>query len=192
MKYIKVLVSISIFCLLQACVSQHNFKPIDRSESHLRNYNGLVVFELPQGQEWYEMGESGGTIAFGKKLETKDHSFIASVHLSNFTLKFSTPEEFLAYVKKARIGDTSSDKFNIMQYDENIDKTHSEFCTKFILKTEEKGKGILEAHGYTCLHPNNPDLGVTIEYSERTKNEQVSQQIRDEGERFINSLQFKN
>jgi hypothetical protein len=191
MRYIKLIIPIAICCLLQACISMQSFKPIDRSESNFRNYMGLFVFELPQGQDWYELGTSGGATAFGKKLESKDHTFIASAQISKFTLKFSSPEEFLEFVKKSRIGDTDPDRFKIIRYEENIDKTHSEFCTKFILKAEDNGKGILESHGYTCLHPSHPELVVTLEYSERTKSEQVSQLVRNEGERFISSLELK-
>ena len=191
MKYLKLISPLIIISLLSACAPQQRFKPIDRSESEFRNFMGLFVFELPQGQEWYEMGTMGGTTAFGKKLESNNHTFIASVHISKFTIKFNTPEEFLSFVKKSRIEGTPPDQFTIIQYDENLDKSRSDYCTKFILKAEEKEKGTLESRGFSCLHPKYPELAITIEYSERTNGAKVNELVRNEGERFINSLELR-
>ena len=179
----------SVFIL--GCVPQQSLKPIDRTQSEYRNFMGLFVFELPQGQEWYDLGAKGVTTAFGKKLESNEHSFIASAHISKFTIKFNTPEEFLGYVKESRMKETPSDKFKNIQYNEVLHNKGSEYCTKYSLKAEEAGKGTLESQGYTCLHPVYPELGITIQYSERTKGNHVDAVVREEGERFINSLELK-
>ena len=191
LKYFKLLITLVIILLQLSCVPQQRFKPIDRSESEFLNFKGLIVLKLPQGKDWYEIVNRGGITAFGKKLESKDHTFIASSHISRSNMKFNTPEEFLSFVKESRMKGTPLDKFTIINYEEILDNSRTEYCTKFILEAEEKGKGVLESHGYSCLHPKYSELAVTIEYSERTKGPKVSEQIRIEGENFINSLELR-
>jgi len=192
MKYIHILFcSLIIFSLLSGCVSREALEPIDRSRGRWINYKGVIIVELPQGQEWHVLKKGGDDPFYGKKLESNDHTFIASVQLRNITIKFKSPEEFLTFVKDSRVQDTSKNKFTIINYEESLDQSRSDYCTKYVMKAEEAGKGILESKGYTCLHPHYPKLGVTIQYSERTKGPAVSDQVRSEGERFINSLEFR-
>lgn len=186
------LIFLFVTFLQSACVPQPSIRPIDRSGSEFMNFKGLIIFKLPQGEDWFELASNGGTVSYGKKLESPGHTFIASSHISKISNKFNTPDEFLSSVKKSRMADTSPDKFKILMYEENLDKSRSEYCTKFILKAEEKGKGLLESHGYSCLHPKYPEFGVTIEYSERTNGPKVDERIRNEGENFINSLELRH
>jgi len=190
MKYLNIVILFILITMLNACVSQIP-KPIDRSESEYINFKGLIVFKLPQGEDWYEVINRNGTVAYGKKLESAKHTFIASAHISEFSIKFSSPEDFLSFVKKSRMQSTPQDRFNIIEYKEVLDKSRYDFCTKYILKVEEKEKGILESNGYSCLHPKYPELGVTIEYSERTKDLHVSEKVLIEGKNFINSLELR-
>ena len=191
MKSVLILIGLTIILLQMGCAPNIALMPIDRSQSKFMNFNGLVVFELPQGEEWYILKNDSGIGAFGKKLESNDHTFIASSHISRFTVKHSTPEDFLTFTKQSRIMDTSPYRFKIIKHEESLDQSKSQYCTKFILTAQVIGKGTIESKGYTCLHPTYPELGITIEYSERTKGPRVSEKIRNEGERFINSLKFK-
>ena len=192
MKYSQLFIVLLVILIMSGCVPQQRLKPIDRSYSEYRSFMNLFLFELPQGEEWYEMGTKGGTTAFGKKLDSSEHTFIASAHISKFTIKFNSPEEFLSFVKESRMKGTPPSEFTIIRYNEILDNTHSNYCTKFLLEAEQKGKGILESHGYSCLHPKHPEIGITIEYSERTQDVKVSEKIRAEGQRFINSLELGN
>lgn len=173
-----------------SCAPQQNLRPIE-NQSEPQNFMGLFVIMPPQGNEWYEVVRKSGILAYGKKLESNKHTFIASAQVSRIDKVFNNENEFLSFVKTSRVGDTDQNKFSGLTYKEEIDNTHGNYCTRYLLKAEEKGKGTIESNGYTCLHPMQPQLVVTVEYSERTQDITVGNEIRNEGEQFIKSLKLK-
>ena len=178
-----------LFCLalsLIACVPKQSFKPIDRSESEYRNYHGIFSFELPQGKDWYEIKSS----VFGKKLKTEGQSFIASVTVGKVKRDFNTPKEFLSFFKKIRNKQNDPNKFKIIKNTEVLNTKFGNYCSKYEQIAEEYGKGILKIKGYTCLHPQNSQNFISIQYSERSKSGDISSDVIAEGERFIESLKI--
>ena len=190
MKHFKIISILFVtLSVLWSCVPQEIFKPIaDQSEP--QNFFGIFVIMPPQGQDWYEVLRKGQSLAYGKKLESSRHTFIASVHVSKTDRIFKNEEEFLSFIKDATAKDTDPTRFNVHINKEEINKTYGDYCTKFHLKAEDKGKGTIESNGYRCLHPKHQHLLITIEYSERTDGINVGSEIRNEGEQFINSLKI--
>lgn len=194
MKEVGIAALISI--LVSACAPLQP-KPISGEDAGIQNYQGLFTIIPPQGENWFEIQRKAGFLAYGKKLESSTHTFIASVHVTRTDKNFPSETDFLSFVKTARANDTNPDRFNVIVYDETLDKSRSAFCTKFHQKSEDKVASksigqlsILELKGFSCLHPKQP-LIVTIEYSERSSTPFNSDALLKEGEGFINSLVLK-
>lgn len=155
-----------------ACAPQR--QPISGESAGIQNYLGLFTIMPPQGDNWYEIQRQAGLLAYGKKLESSSHTFIASVHVTKTDKNFTNETDFLSFAKTARSNDTNPDRFNMIAHDEALDNSRPTFCTKFHQKAEDKFASkssghliILESKGFTCLHPKQP-LIVTIQYSERS------------------------
>lgn len=148
----------------------------------------------PQGDNWYEITRKAGVLAYGKRLQPGNDTFIASAHISETDMRFATENEFLAFAKASRANDTNPDRFNLLVHDEVVDKTRSAYCTRFHLRAEDlvasKTSGtakILAVKGFTCLHPRDP-LVITVQYSERSESPFGDPTLVGEGEGFIDSL----
>ena len=188
---------IALICTFITACAPLQPKLISGEDAGIQNYLGLFTIMPPQGDNWYEFQRKAGFLAYGKKLESSSHTFIASVHVTKTDKNFTNETDFLSFVKTARTNDTSTDRFNVITYDEALDNSKPKYCTKFHQKVEDKvalksngNLSILEIKGFTCLHPKQP-LIVTIEYSERGDSPFNNDELLREGEGFINSLQLK-
>jgi hypothetical protein len=186
-----------VSALSSACVPLSQPKPISGESAEIQNYLGLFTIIPPQGDNWYETIRKDGVLAYGKKLQSRDDTFIASVHVSSTDKKFTNENDFLAFAKMSRASDTSPDRFKLLVNDESVDRTRSAYCTTFHLRAEDhaasKSAGalkILETKGFTCLHPEEP-LIVTVQYSERSGSPFGNATLLSEGEGFINSLELQ-
>ena len=160
---------------------------------------GLFVFKLPQGKNWYDLHSNASSISFSKAVDSRDSTFTASAYVRKIKHKFNTKKQFLNYVKSSSVRNAIPENFNLLKHDEKIDSSLADYCTKFIIKANKKGRErersqdrqIIEKRGYSCLHPKHRDLMVTIEYSIKSKFFYVSRETLLEGENFIKSLTFK-
>ncbi len=193
MKWVGIVALISV--LASACATVQP-KPLSGKSAGIQNFGPFTIMP-PQGDKWYESQRRAGLLAYGKKLESSAHTFIASVQMTSIDRNFPSETDFLSFVKTARAGDTDPDRFYMLLDDEALDKSRAAFCTKFHQIAEDRvaskssGKFILlESKGFTCLHPSQP-LMVTIEYSERNTATFEDDALLEEGEGFINSLEMK-
>ena len=194
-KFSVVVILLSV--LASSCAPLNHPKPIFGESAGIQNYLGLFTIIPPQGDNWYEVQRRAGLLVYSKTLTAPNDTFIASVFVSKTDKTFTHDNDFLSFVKTSRENDTSPDRFNVLVYDESLDKSRAAYCTKFHMKAVDKKAtkasgvlSILESKGFTCLHPRQPLL-VTIEYSERSSAPFTDATLLKEGEGFINSLKLK-
>lgn len=188
------ILSLMLIVALSACTPTMQPRPVTGELARTQYLLGLYEISPPRGSDWYEMPRAKGFLAYGKKLETKNRTFAASVHVHDVSVRFASESDFLAFVKSTRASDTDPDRFDQLLHDEKLDGSKAPFCTRFHLKAEDKvvskSSGIpsfLEAKGFSCLHPNKQKI-VTVEYSERAPSPFQDPILLAEGEHFINSL----
>jgi hypothetical protein len=151
----------------------------------------------PPGKNWFEMGSDRQQVLFGKKIESRTHSFAATATSGLIGEKFETREQFQAYVNQMRVADLGSDRYKVVEFSSDFDPAFLAWCVRYRSKTQDRdapfalGRVLLLEHfGVTCLHPTIADLVVDVGYSERGRPAEISAELRAEGESFMRSLKF--
>jgi hypothetical protein len=150
----------------------------------------------PPGKNWFELERDQGYAYFGKKLESRTHSFIAIALSAPMREKFERPEQFRDYVSRmlALAGD---ERNAVIESSTELDDPPERFCVRYSTKAEDRkavnarGKVLLaETIGLSCLHPDNRALSVDVSYTERGYPAETNAELRAEGESFVRSLRF--
>ena len=162
-----------------------------------------VAYELegysilpPQGKDWFELKRDPQTVFFGKKIASRTHAFIATAMSAPISDKFETPEAFREYISRV-LPLRGDGRHRVIENRVEMDNALGRFCVKYHTKAEDRGapyaQGITllaETFGVTCLHPENPQLNISVSYTERGNPAETSAELRAEGERFVRSLKF--
>ncbi len=170
-------------------------KPINDALSgyELEGYSVLP----PPGSNWFEMQRDRQQVLFGKKIDSRTHSFVATATSGEINEIFDKPAQFQDYVDKMRIAAVDPARYKIVEYRSAFDPSYPAQCVRYHSKTEDRGAPyaqetalLLEHFGVTCLHPALPRLVVDVGYSERGRSTEISDALRAEGETFMRSLKF--
>ena len=166
--------------------------------------DATAVYELegysvlpPQGNNWFELRRDKQRALFGKKIESRTHSFVATATSSLINEKFEKSGQFQEYIDRMRIADVDPARYKIVEYNSGFDSSFPAWCVKYRVKTADRGAPyapggalLLEHFGVTCLHPTLPGLVIDVGYSERGRPAEISAEMRAEGEGFMRSLKF--
>ena len=182
--------------LADAVGAQTHAIPADATQ--LYELDGYSVVP-PPGRNWFEMARDRQQVLFGKKIESRTHSFAATATSGMIKDKFETRDEFHAYVNQMRVADLGSDRFKVIEFSSDFDPAFPAWCIRYRAKTEDRGAPyalgrllLVEHFGVTCLHPTIANLVVDIGYSERGRPAETSPELRAEGESFMRSLKLKS
>jgi hypothetical protein len=166
--------------------------------------NSIPGYELegysvspPPGSNWFEMQRDRQQVLFGKRLDSRTHSFVATATSGEVSEKFEKPEQFQDYVDKMRVAAVDPARYKIVEYHSALDPSYPAQCVRYHSKTEDRGAPysqgtalLLEHFGVACLHPALSRLVVDVGYSERGRGAEINDELRAEGERFMRSLKF--
>jgi len=162
-----------------------------------------VAYELegysirpPQGKDWFELKRDRQTVFFGKKIASRTHAFVATAMSALIADNFESPEAFRDYV--SRMLPLRGDKrHTVIANRVEMDNIPGRFCVRHYTKVEDRGAPqaqgqalLAETFGVTCLHPDNPNLNISVSYTERGSPAETSAELRAEGESFVRSLKF--
>ncbi len=162
-----------------------------------------VAYELegysvlpPQGKDWFELKRGPQAVFFGKKIASRTHAFIATAMSAPIAEKFETPEAFREYISRV-LPLRGDGRHRVIENRVEMDNAPGWFCVRYHTTAEDRGapyaKGaalLAETFGVTCLHPENPQLNISVSYTERGNPAETSAEFRAEGERFVRSLRF--
>ncbi|MDP2706809.1 MAG: hypothetical protein Q8O70_04810 [Burkholderiales bacterium] len=162
-----------------------------------------VAYELegysvlpPQGNNWFELKRDPQSVFFGKKIASRTHAFIATAMSALISENFESPEAFREYISRV-LPLRGDGRHRVIENRVEVNNGPGRFCIKYHTRAEDRGaphaKGIAlsaETFGVTCLHPDNPQLNISVSYTERGNPSETSAEFRAEGERFVRSLKF--
>ena len=150
----------------------------------------------PQGQDWFELKRDRQTVFFGKKIASRTHAFIATAMSAPIADKFEAPDAFRDYIGRV-LPLRGEGRHRVTENRVETDKGAGRFCVKYQVKAEDRdapyaeGKTLsAETFGVTCLHPDSPNLIISVSYTERGSPAETSAELRAEGESFVRSLKF--
>ena len=158
----------------------------------------LMGFRIkpPTGSDWFWGLRDAQNVFFGKRLDSKTHSFVA-VAFSRATSTSPSPDEFLEFARKFKAGAVDPSRNTIIEEEFVQSSTPAPECVRYRFKLEDRGapfaKGVAllqEEFGFICLHPQSRKHFVDVRYSERGGPQPVSAQMREEGEAFLRGIEF--
>ena len=182
--------------ILSGCMaSAMRLTPVTESNRHLE-YNGFSV-TAPIGGGWgfTTPGVQPFTTTLGKRGGSKTHTLVASIGIGN--LPKMPPEELFGKLKENKRNETQTGRFRPVSFKTSIEEYRNAECQRYDATMEDRDvphyEGtvfLLDIHGLTCLHPDNPGTFVDIQYSQRRLATEDPVDITAEGEAFLQSLEF--
>lgn len=111
------------------------------------------------------------------------------------TKEQKTKEDFMAFIKNGREATPNTGRYEVisqsLSYYENID-----MCIKHRMTSKDLGKrinnqyAIYEEYGMSCVHPDNPKIGVWIEISRKAPFDYKNESFDKWGEELLKSVKF--
>lgn len=150
----------------------------------------------PAGPDWFELKREPHYVYFGKKIVSPTHAFIATAMSTMLDKTYTRPQEFLEYVS-AMLEMQRDRRYTVIEKRVDVDGGIGPLCVRYYTNVQDTGAIYAEGKplatetvGVSCLHPQRPQLAIDVSYSERGYPSQMSQELRAEGERFVQSLSF--
>lgn len=161
-------------------------------------FNGFHV-KPPGGENWYRFIRNDGNVLFGKRIDSKVHTFAALVHSGMLPagIAVGSIEDYFALVKKIKRAMISPKYLRFLEEEYVTENTPGRTCIRYRLKAEAilapQARGVpltLEINGFSCTHPESLRTSIDIHYSERGGPGPDSEGMRREGEEFIRGIVF--
>ncbi len=189
------LLAVSILGCQTTFVPPKGFVKINESKERKGSLG--FSFMTPSGENWYE-GFSPKSLMYFKKTEQSQLSFFAGATEVAFESGSKTENDLLAYVKSYKqIKDTS--RFKNASSSLAINKKNGITCINYKELAEDHKAKNLGSHqflimtnvGRVCMEPKEKNQLIDIHYSVRNVPKLNVDSFTLEGEKFINSLVYK-
>ncbi len=149
----------------------------------------------PNEGKWYLTKCPDFDVAFGR-MKSKTHTLGATVGITIIDREFTSPEDFLVYIKEETSISFDNNRFSDLNHSVNLTQRFSEFSAKMLTTYKDDGvpyiaKGEylqMKMYGYTFIHPHSPKLIITVSYHERGKPNEISPTFEERAEKFISGF----
>ncbi len=154
-------------------------------------FDGFIV-DAPGDEGWASLSKDAKSAELGKKFD--DGRFAAAVIDGR---KFPAPvlreEDLLAIVKQAH-GTAPDASMKVLDYQAQALTPKGILCARMSARFEDtreqyESSGMLHVHGLSCVRPDRPEIIVSLQFAERTQQEQAPA-LTDMAEGFLQSLRF--
>lgn len=160
-------------------------------------YQPGVSFVLPETKSWIALTRSTYEAVFGARQMPKNDTLIVGVRVYNAPPSTSM-EEFLEVVKKGRIAEPQTGRFERIRNNEALYNTRPETCVVHQSASKDFGAeakrggeySILETFGMNCIHPIKPQVGVLIELSRKALPETELPELEAMAQALLKSVKF--
>src|SRR5262249_52463289 len=109
-----------------------------------------VSFVLPEGKSWVAILRSTYQAIFGATPMPKHETLVVSAHVYNAPA-FATREEFLEAIKKGRIDEPQTGRFEIIRNTEALYDARAETCVVYQSASKDFGAEARRGGEYTVL-----------------------------------------
>ena len=152
-------------------------------------------FVAPANKSWAVLVGSTYQVTLITKGDSPNETFVASASTYQIPT-FSTPQDFLAYVKAGRTAEPETGRFETLKNDEQLYAARSEICVKHEMVSKDFGakRGgdytVIEYYGMNCIHPKNPTVGIFVELSRKAPPGIGYPQFKTMGSQLLESVEF--
>ena len=152
-------------------------------------------FVAPANKSWSVLVQSTYQVSLGTKGDSPNETLIVSAVTFQIPT-FSTPHDFLAYVKSGRAAEPQTGRFETIKNDEQLYTDRSDICVKHEAESKDFGakRGndytVVQYFGMNCIHPKNPTVGISIELSRKAPPGLVHPLFKTMGSQLLKSVEF--
>ena len=155
----------------------------------------------PAEAGWRVAHQEDSEVTYTKRGVQADHFYAATALLFGLPSQFDTAEQFVNYVKQARLKNADPARFSLVESDDALATDRAERCVKYhyraleqIPRDEEPDGPIrnIDVYGYTCIHPQDPYLALDFSYSQRTADTMLLQDIAQPAENYLQQVKLIN
>ena len=154
----------------------------------------------PSGENWHHEIVHPARIEFGKLVNDKLESFVASAVIHKLPEAVSE-EEFLNKISEGRWGESKEQvRFKTLLKEEKITHEKGTLCVRYHTKYEDHGSKYLikdfpyftvEDIGLICRHPEDRNIGVSIGISQRAKPDNLLDNFNKLANDFLFNARFE-
>ncbi len=152
----------------------------------------------PPGLNWYEKLEDNSLYYVKINKLHNQYCILTEAREVHLDKKMGDPIEIQSYVKKEKEKDLVSSKFKQPNLTAQVEKSPLEKCVRYRQSYQDHGfKGLggrryvnVDIQGLFCLHPDNDEVGIDINFVEKSLSNTQVKSYRNEGEQFLASLNF--
>jgi hypothetical protein len=149
----------------------------------------------PPGADWYEK-HLEDTLYYFKR--TKGNSYALTTQATEITFANESKFELLEYVQKNKQHVNRDNRYRNSTFEYSYERIASGLCLRYKERYDDHGNEKKGRHPYikvfseglVCRHPQSPGIGIALQYMEQSLPTIQPPSFRDEGEKFISSLNF--
>ncbi len=169
-----------------------------KTASERRIQESGYSFAVPDEPGWLLAGRTAERVVLGRRGRYTDETVIISAMLTHLP-PLASADALAAYVKTAEAQDTSPERFKTLTHTVVPDPGHGTLCARSRIVAEDHhprkvssrpGYMILEIASLTCVHPDDPTVGVHITYSQRYYPGHEDPKLANKTKRLFGSLRF--
>lgn len=190
--------SLTISCLLglnTSCSSPERYYPVTDIAPR-QNSHGFSI-SPPHGEGWYEK-HKGDSLLYLKKTGSSDHLVYMKATEISINPNLYSDIGFGEYVRIMKKSDLPEDRYENIIFTIEPYTSISPYCVRYLRTYKDYGDNRdknsvyvnVENGGMVCMHPDNPEFGIDMYYSGRSKATSDLISYRKEGDTFLNSLHF--
>lgn len=187
---------ILISCLLFSCAANNGKYNLVRNTSPRVSTLGFTITP-PPGKNWYERLHEDSLLYLKITAET---NYLLSTRATEivFDRKLKYRQDFIEYAKTQNSHFEKNARYKNCSFNYLFDKISTSKCIRYEHSYDDYGSDKKGKHPYIkvynkgliCQHPSSPDLGIDISYKEESFPKTLQSSFRNEGELFLNSLNF--
>lgn len=149
-------------------------EPITDKNSML-DHSVYFIMEPPQEKGWLIAYRNSEQTAFAKEGSNLDETYGISIIMFELP-NFKSKDEFVSFVKQGREKNYDTKRFNITKDEISYFDGRKDHCVSYhtiavdreaVKRTRNKENMILEMFGYICRHPQNKNIAIDFDYSQR-------------------------
>ncbi len=154
-----------------------------------------ISFIAPENKSWSVLVRSTYQVTLGTAGDIPNETLIVSSSTYQIPT-FSSPQEFLTYVKSGRAAEPQTGRFELIKNDEELYSSRSETCVKHEMESKDFGakRGgdytLIEYFGMNCVHPKEPTVGIFVELSRKAPPGKEYLEFESMGSQLLKSVEF--
>lgn len=148
----------------------------------------------PPGDGWYIARQWDAVVLFKKDAGAQNYETSAWAGPLPVLIDFSSPEEFLAYIRDTHKKEWTEGHIRLLEHAEDLDETRGPYCASYSLQGEEGRffrKRTVAARGVYCMHPDAPSVLIHVGYAQRARLGTSIPLFAPEASAFVDGLSFR-